>query len=315
MSLEESVSTAPVESSSSEGLYSTEDIVARLRESEPEAPAEQVVEDVPAEEAPVPEQPEQAVSEHPEYPMPEGWEDAMWQGMAPEVRGKVDAVMKAHAKALGDKALEVQAMQAQHREVMEKANADALNLLNFMHAVTESDYQGIDWNALETADPAASIQLRKAYEARVAAIRQMKEQWAARHREAEEARTKASNEAMKSELAAVLPRVKALVGAGYSGESFRTELSGYLEKSGVPTEAIGMMSKGYELELATKAMLYDKHLEARKAATAKLAEAPKVQSPRGSSQEDGGDVRGQRLRALRNNPRSVDAIAELLKVW
>jgi hypothetical protein len=78
----------------------------------------------PAPEQPAPEQPEQAVSEHPEYPMPEGWEDAMWQGMAPEVRGKVDAVMKDHAKALGDKALEVQTMQTQHREVMEKANAE-----------------------------------------------------------------------------------------------------------------------------------------------------------------------------------------------
>jgi hypothetical protein len=244
--------------------------------------------------------------------MPEGWEEAMWQGMAPDVRGKVDAVMKAHAEALGAKVQEMQTMQNQHRELIDKANADAVNLLNFLREVTYADYQNIDWQALE-ADPETYFPLRRAFEGRMNALQQLQEQWGARAKAAEEARIRAYNEGLQSEISIVRPKIQALVGAGYNDKTFPAEMAAYLEKAGVPKQAISMMSKGYELELATKAMLYDKLMGVKAKAATKVANAPVVQSPRGSSQEDGGDVKGQRLRALKNNPRSTRALAEVLK--
>ena len=311
MSLEESVSTAPVESGPSEGLYSTEDIVAKLRETKPEEPAAEPEQNTVEGQ---PEQPEEPQDDAPDYPMPEGWEEAMWQGMAPDVRGKVDAVMKAHAEALGAKVQEMQTMQNQHRELIDKANADAVNLLNFLREVTYADYQNIDWQALE-ADPETYFPLRRAFESRMNTLQQLQEQWGARAKAAEEARIRAYNEGLQSEISIVRPKIQALVGAGYNDKTFPAEMAAYLEKAGVPKQAISMMSKGYELELATKAMLYDKLMGVKAKAATKVANAPVVQSPRGFSQEDGGDVKGQRLRALRNNPRDNDALAELLKVW
>ena len=85
-----------------------------------------------------------------------------------------------------------------------------------------------------------------------------------------------------------------------------------LQENGVPREAIGMMSKGYELELATKAMLYDRGLDARRAAAAKVAEAPKVQTPHGAASADGDGARLKAARAaLNKNPNSTEALAAL----
>jgi hypothetical protein len=66
------------------------------------------------------------------------------------------------------------------------------------------------------------------------------------------------------------------------------------------------------LELATKAMLYDKSFEARQAAAAKVAEAPKVQSPNGSGADNGDGARLKAARAhLNKNPNSTEALAAL----
>jgi hypothetical protein len=115
---------------------------------------------------------------------------------------------------------------------------------------------------------------------------------------------------MRNELAAVLPKVKALMGAGYTGETYRAELAQYLEKSGVPVEAIGSITKGYELELATKAMLWDRQQSVRDAASAKMASAPKVQSPRGGDSMDGGDRLKKAMARLDRNPNDPDAAVE-----
>ena len=54
----------------------------------------------PVTEEPTTAEPEQEMSE---YPMPEGWEEAMWQGATHEVRGKIDSMVKSHAEALAVK--------------------------------------------------------------------------------------------------------------------------------------------------------------------------------------------------------------------
>jgi hypothetical protein len=247
-----------------------------------------------------------------DYPMPDGWEDAMWQGMAPELRGKVDGMVKAHADAMAAKEKAMQEAAAQHREQAMKANAEMQTSLGIMRSVVEGEFAGIDWAGLAKSDPALYVDLQSQYQQRMGAIQQMQKSVAAQSAQLAQAQAAEAQEAMKAELAASLPRVKALVGAGYTGETFRTELAAYLEKSGVPVENINLMSRGYELELATKAMLYDRHLEARKAAAAKVAEAPKVQSPSGSAAADGDGARLKAARAhLNKNPNSTEALAAL----
>ena len=74
-----------------------------------------------------------------------------------------------------------------------------------------------------------------------------------------------------------------------------------------------MMSRGYELELATKAMLYDNFMEAKAKASAKVAEAPKVQAPRGVKLAGEGDALARARARLDKNPNSGDAIEALFE--
>lgn len=264
----------------------------------------------PVAEASAAAEPEQ---EMPEYPMPEGWEEAMWQGIAPDVRGKVDGMVKAHAEVLAAKEKAMREAEAQHKEQAMKANAEMQTSLNIMRAVVEGEFRNIDWAGLAKTDPAMYVELQQQYQQRMAAIQQMQRSVAEQSAQLAQKQAAEAQAAMQNELAAVLPKVKALMGAGYSGESYRAELTQYLEKSGVPFEVIGMISKGYELELATKAMLWDKQQAAREAAAAKVASAPAVQAPRGAASDSGGDRLKQARARLERNPDSVDAIAALFE--
>ena len=115
---------------------------------------------------------------------------------------------------------------------------------------------------------------------------------------------------MQESFEAVLPRIAELVGEGFERKAFREEMAEYLLKSGVPMEALRAMSRGYELELCTKAMLFDKMQKRRAEAEAKLADVPSVLSPRRSGREE-GDRLGRARAALNKNPNSTEALAAL----
>ena len=308
------VSTESFDSTESEGLYGTDAVDAfEVLYDGGEGEEQGESEPTPAREESEPEKAAEEQEPQVEYPMPEGWEQAMWDGATVELRGKVDGMVKAHAEAMAAKEKAMQEAAAQHREQAMKANAELQTSLGIMRRVVEGEFAGIDWAGLAKSDPALYVDLQNQYQQRMGAIQQMQKNVAAQSAQIAQAQAAEAQKAMEAELAASLPRVKALVGAGYDGEKFRTELVGYLEKSGVPAEAIGMMSKGYELELATKAMLYDKSLEARKAATAKVAEAPKVQAPRGAGSVDDGDALAKARARLSRNPDSIDAQVALFE--
>ena len=115
---------------------------------------------------------------------------------------------------------------------------------------------------------------------------------------------------MQESFEAVLPRIAELVGEGFERKAFREEMAEYLLKSGVPMEALRAMSRGYELEICTKAMLFDKMQKRRAEAEAKLADVPAVLSPRRSGREE-GDRLGRARAALNKNPNSTEALAAL----
>jgi hypothetical protein len=293
--------------------YSTEDVMKLFEEGgdEPDVTEEGMEGTDPAPGEGEEQGGEEEKQDMPEYPMPEGWEDAMWQGMGADVRGKVDAMVKAHAEALASKEKAMRDAEAQHKAQAMKANAEMQTSLNIMRAVVEGEFRGIDWQGLSATDPAMYVELQKQYQQRMGAIQQMQQRVAQQSAQLAQAQAAEAQAAMQNELATVLPKVKALMGAGYTGETYRAELAQYLEKSGVPMEAIGNITKGYELELATKAMLWDKQQQAREAASAKVASIPAVQSPRGAAAVDDGDRLKSARARLNKNPNSTEALAAL----
>ena len=114
------------------------------------------------------------------------------------------------------------------------------------------------------------------------------------------------------DLRGVHPEIRALVGAGFDGRTFASDMAAYMQEQGCPAEVINGLSKAYEVKLVAKAMLYDRLMARRAAAVRKVAEAPKVQEPRGAAPANTG--RAVRARALLNrNPNSTDALAALFE--
>lgn len=250
--------------------------------------------------------------EAPDIPMPEGWEDAMWQGLAPEVRSAVHAREQAHAQTMAEVQAEQQAAKQKQEQFAIAANAQIQQALATMKQIVEGEYGGVDWNSLAQADPATYIKLQQAYNARMSAIQRVQQGVAQQVKQYEAERAQEAQKSMAAEFAQVQPEIKALVGAGFDGKTFASDMARYMAEQGCPAQVINGLSKGYEVKMIAKAMLYDKLMTQRAAAAKKVAEAPKVQAPRGAAPAD--NSRAAQARALLNkNPNSTDALASLLE--
>ena len=248
----------------------------------------------------------------PEVPMPEGWEDAMWQGLAPEVRSAVHAREQAHAQAMAEVQAEQQAAKQKQEQFAIAANAQIQQALATMKQIVEGEYGGVDWNGLAQTDPATYIKLQQAYNARMGAIQRVQQGVAQQVKQYEAERAQEAQKAMAAEFAQVQPEIKALIGAGFDGKTFASDMARYMAEQGCPAQVINGLSKGYEVRMIAKAMLYDKLMTQRAAAARKVAEAPKVQAPRGAVPADNSRV--AKARALLNkNPDSTDALAAVFE--
>ena len=247
-----------------------------------------------------------------EIPMPEGWEDAMWQGLAPEVRSAVHAREQAHAQAIAQAQAEQQAVKQEQEKFAIAANAQIQQSLATMKQIVEGEYSGVDWNGLAQSDPATYIKLQQAYNSRMSAIQSIQQGVAQQVKQYEAARVQEAHKAMAAEFATVQPEIKALIGAGFDGKTFASDMAQYMASQGCPAHVINGLSKGYEVKFIAKAMLYDKMMTNRAAAAKKVAEAPKVQAPRGAVPAD--NSRAAKARALLNkNPDSTDALAAVFE--
>ncbi|HJD97248.1 hypothetical protein [Mailhella massiliensis] len=249
----------------------------------------------------------------PDIPMPEGWEESVWQGLAPEAKNAVNAREEAHAQAMAG----VRAEQRQERKRQEafavEANARIQQALFAMRQIVEGEYGSVDWNGLAQSDPAAYVRLQQAYNARMGAIQRVQQGVAQQVRQYEAERAAEAQKALAAEFAGVQPELRALMGAGFEGKTFAADMAKYMQEQGCPPEVVNGLSKGYELKLIAKAMLYDR-LQARRAQAAKkVAEAPRVQSPRGATPAE-TDIRARKAREmLGRNPDSTEALAALFE--
>lgn len=310
-------SPAPAEPST---LDSVDDIVTALNKDDNPAG------DTSGEDAPKPgEQPDDAgqngegegqgqpaaPTEPAEVPMPEGFNADTWGKLAPDARSAVHAMAEAHAQAIAQERQTVLTERAD-RDNQINAAASLLGQANqLIEAIVNAEYSGVDWQALSEQNPTEYIRMAREVQKRTDAVRALgaRIQQTAQAIEAKRAQEYQQN--LSAEYQTVEPKIRALIGDGYDGKTYTAEVYQYLKDAGVPDKAINGLSKGYELELVTKAMLYDRMGKARAAAAQKVADAPKVQAPSGVK-DDTVSVQKQAFAHFRKNPNSTDALAAAL---
>ena len=252
-----------------------------------------------------------APTEPAEVPMPEGFNADTWGKLAPEARSAVHAMAEAHARAI-----------AQERQTVLNERADRDNQINAAAALlgqanqlidelAKAEYAGIDWQALSEQNPSEYIRMAREVQKRTDAVQAL----GARIRQTAQAvaakRAQEYQQNLSAEYQTVEPKIRALIGDGYDGKKYTAEVYQYMKDAGIPDKAINSLSKGYELELVTKAMLYDRMGKARAAAAQKVADAPKVQAPSGV-RDDTASVQKQAFARFYKNPNSTDALAAAL---
>lgn len=252
-----------------------------------------------------------APTEPAEVPMPEGFNADTWGKLAPDARSAVHAMAEAHAQAI---AQERQAVLTERADRDNQINAAATLLgqaNQLIEELAKAEYAGIDWQALSEQNPSEYIRMAREMQKRTDAVREL----GARIQQTAQAvaakRAQEYQQNLSAEYQAVEPKIRALIGDGYDGKTYTAEVYQYMRDAGVPDKAINGLSKGYELELVTKAMLYDRMSKARAAAAQKVAEAPKVQAPSGVK-DDTASVQKQAFARFYKNPNSTDALAAAL---
>lgn len=252
-----------------------------------------------------------APTEPAEVPMPEGFSADTWGKLAPEARSAVHAMAEAHAQAIAQERQTVLNERAD-RDHQINAAATLLGQANqLIEAIVNAEYSGIDWQALSEQNPTEYIRMAREMQKRTDAVQAL----GARIRQTAQAvaakRAQEYQQNLAAEYQTVEPKIRALIGDGYDGKTYTAEVYQYMRDAGVPDKAINSLSKGYELGLVTKAMLYDKMAKARAAAAQKVAEAPKVQAPSGVK-DDTASVQKQTFARFYKNPDSTDALAAAL---
>ncbi len=247
-----------------------------------------------------------------EVPMPEGFEAGVWGGLAPEARTAVHAMAEAHAQALSRERQAVIAERAERDNQINAAAAILGQANQLLGALAQAEYAGIDWQRLSQENPAEYVKLAGAYQKRMQAVQALGAQVRQTAQAVQARRDQEARQGLQNEYAALEPKIRALVGDGYKGPEFAADLVKYMQSNGVPIKIINNLTKGYEVEMAAKAMLYDRMAQARATAAQKVADAPKVQAPSGSGSDGSDSVRKQAFSRFRKNPNSTDALAAAL---
>lgn len=246
-----------------------------------------------------------------EVPMPEGFNADTWGKLAPDARSAVHAMAEAHAQAIAQERQTVLTERAD-RDKQINAAATLLGQANqLIDELAKAEYAGIDWQALSEQNPSEYIRMAREVQKRTDAVQAL----GARIRQTAQAvaakRAQEYQQNLSAEYQTVEPKIRALIGDGYDGKTYTAEVYQYMKDAGIPDKAINSLSKGYELELVTKAMLYDRMSKARAAAAQKVADAPKVQAPSGV-RDDTASVQKQAFARFYKNPNSTDALAAAL---
>lgn len=235
--------------------------------------------------------------------------------LPPELQEKVAAREKEREAFANTKAQEAAQARKEREQLLEFATKEVTQTLRMAQDAIEGEFAGIDWLALQASDPNTFLQLdalRKQRLDKIHGLQQQREALAQQHEHTQRAQAQAT---LQEEAQKVLPDLKRMIGESFTPESFRKDIGGYLEKQGVPSERVGMMSNGWELTISTKAMLYDKMQEAKAQATKKVASAPTVQKSNGRQMmaDSGRSQKVQTLSTKLGKTGSIDDAVALLR--
>ena len=252
-----------------------------------------------------------ATTEPAEVPMPEGFNADTWGKLTPDARSAVHAMAEAHAQAITQERQTVLNERADRDNQVNAAAALLGQANQLIDELVKAEYAGIDWQALSEQNPSEYIRMAREVQKRTDAVQALGARIRQTAQAVEAKRAQEYQQALSAEYQTVEPKIHALIGDGYDGKAYTAEVYKYMKDAGVPDKAINSLSKGYELELVTKAMLYDRMAKARATAAKKVAEAPKVQTPSGVK-DDTASVQKQAFARFYKNPNSTDALAAAL---
>jgi hypothetical protein len=199
--------------------------------------------------------------------------------LPPDLQEVVAAREKERESFANTKAQEAAQARKEREELLTFATQEVTKTLRMAQDAIEGEFAGIDWTTLQASDPTTFLQLDAMRKQRLEKIMGLQQQREALSAEQERVNAAQAQAALQEEAAKVLPVLKELVGESFTPAQFQKDVGTFLETSGVPKELIGKIQTGWELTIATKAMLFDKMQAAKTRAAQKVASAPRVQKP------------------------------------
>lgn len=235
------------------------------------------------------EQQEQEASEEeqPEAPAvkpPASWTKDAQEAFAklpPELQTVVSARETEREAFANTKAQEAAQARKERDHLVDFATQEVTKTLQMAQDAIEGEFAGIDWLKLQAEDPQTFLQLDAARKQRLARIQGLQQHREILQQQRQESERTQALATLQQEAQNVKPVLQKLMGDEFSEKTFAPKLTKYLTDAGVPKERIGMMQNGFELTLATKAMLFDQMQAAKAQATKKIASAPTVQKSGG----------------------------------
>ena len=248
--------------------------------------------------------------------VPASWSDAekaMFSALSPELQQSLSRREAEREQAIARHAQEAAATRQGYDELHTWAKDQLGSALQAASLAAEADFGNVDWLNLQKNDPATYLQLDAMRKERMAALEQGMSQYRELAAKEQQQQRQRYYQHLQAESASVAPVVQKLIGQGFEGKAFAKELSSYLKSVGAPESHIADIGYGYQLVMATKAMLYDRQEKARQSAEQKVAAAPKVQKTAARQGDSGKDAELRNARAaLARNPNSKDALIRVL---
>lgn len=307
-------------------LTSDEDIAAALEGLEEERPAANTDEndESGSGEGEVPGEGQEELAQEqtppPVVDAPASWteeEKKLFAGMPPELQQAVSRREAERERFVSARAQETQEARQQRDQTVQWVHSQLGPAVKAAQLAVEYEFAGIDWNNLQKTDPATFLQLDAMRRERITAVEKAMaayNQFTARQEaDRRQQRKRQAEEHLQKEYGQALPAVQALVGQGFENKKFAQDLAGYLQSVGAPADHIAGMDHGYQLVLATKAMLYDTMQKHAQSAAKKVANAPQVQGvkARQAGKNEGNPQAAREI--LRKNGSSTETVADALK--
>ena len=271
-------------------------------------------EDSPADDDGDGQEADESASSPPEAPA--GWGKGakeLFAKLPPEVQAEVSRRETEREQFVNAKAQEAAEFKTQRDLIAQKSCAMLAQGLLAAKIAVEGEYSGVDWNKIQQEDPLAFLQLSGKRQERMQAVEQIMQAYGQQEQAVREQAEKQEVERWKVELEAVKPKIAGMLGDKFEPKGYVTDISAYLSGLGAPQEHIAGITHGYQLEIATKAMLYDRGAKAREKAAKQVAAAPKVQGVKGgmAQTEQSKTAKGLREK-FRKDPGNMDVLTDLL---